>query len=95
MVPVKEQPDGKALPLAAPDSKKRNLVAVFTYIDTFNAYIQSEHQGVAQAATFFTGERFFTWVRDFPCDGFVFNCCGPARPAAFARAFADEVLKNG
>jgi hypothetical protein len=95
VVPVKEQPDGKALPMGAPDSKGRALLAIFTADDTFNAYVQREHHGEPQAVTYFTGERLFDFIRAFQCDGFVFNCSGPARPAAFARPFADEVLKNG
>ncbi|HLX64580.1 MAG TPA: hypothetical protein VKX17_25125 [Planctomycetota bacterium] len=91
-VPIKQTSEGTYAPLPAPDSKGRNLLAVFTFSDALNAYVLDQHEGVPVDVTIYSGGNLCKWIVDSNCDGVVFNCCGPGRPAAFAKEFAKEVL---
>ena len=79
--------------MLAPDSKGRKLAALFTAEDSLDAYLDEKRGGGFQdlEPLMMTGPRLFELLSRTPLDGFVFNCCGPIAPRAFAPAFAERI----
>jgi hypothetical protein len=89
--------DGKPVFLPAPDDKGRNLAAVFTADDSFDAFAAQAmrgNDGLRIEQMQMNGETLFDTLRRMTIDGFVFNCSGPITPVAFAQAVAGIVLEN-
>lgn len=80
----------------APDDKGRELAAVFTAADNFAAFLSAREgaQAVEQLLQLeLAGPKLFAQLGQMQLDGLVFNCSGPARPVAFALAFAKVVAE--
>jgi hypothetical protein len=91
------QRDGKPVFLPAPDDKGRNLAAVFTADDSFDAFAAQAmrgNDGLRIQQMQLNGTTLFDSLRRMTIDGFVFNCAGPITPVAFAQAVAGIVLEN-
>jgi hypothetical protein len=89
--------DGKPVFLPAPDDKGRNLAAVFTADDSFDAFAAETmrgNDGLRIEQMQMNGETLFDTLRRMTIDGFVFNCAGPIAPVAFAQGMASVVLEN-
>jgi hypothetical protein len=97
LLAVVNRGDGYSLALA-PDSRARSLAAVFTAQDNFDAFCaeQVPTNQEAQIMPFeLPGEKLFAQLQQMQLDGLVFNCSGPAKPVAFAAAFAGVILQAG
>jgi len=88
----------KAIRIAmAPDAKGRELAAIFTHDDAFDAYLEENRRAYPEselARMEFTGSDLFERILKMRLDGIVFNCCGPPKPVAFATEFARLVLNS-
>jgi hypothetical protein len=89
------QHDGHPILVMAPDNKGRQLAAVFTADDAFDAF--KAEMNVSADSTVrqlqLNGEQLFGMLQRMTLDGFVFNCAGPIKPVAFAQAVAGIVLE--
>jgi hypothetical protein len=71
------------------------LAAVFTADDAFDAFLPddetpSEHGQLLRVTL--PGAKLFEQLSTMSIDGVVFNCSGPTKPVAFAKAFLEVVL---
>jgi hypothetical protein len=87
--------DGKHSLALAPDDRERALAAVFTADDAFDAFLPddgmpSEHGQLLRVTL--PGAKLFEQLSTMSIDGVVFNCSGPTKPVAFAKAFLEVVL---
>jgi len=79
----------------APDDKGRVLLAVFTHDDGFDAYSAESKRLRPESEVMqmnLPGASLFDQITKIKIDGVVFNCCGPARPVAFAQQFAQVII---
>ncbi len=81
--------------MLAPDARGRTLAAVFTAEDALEAYLKEMGANGKRGLEPLTiaGPRLFDLLPRISLDGFVFNCCGPVSPRAFAAAFARRVIE--
>lgn len=85
--------DGRPTLVMAPDSNGRTLAAAFTADDAYDAFA-AEH-GVDAQQMQIEGAALFEMFSRMSIDGFVFNCCGPVKPVAFAQPAAKVFLETG
>lgn len=81
----------------APDSQGRDLAAVFTSAEAFDAFYPEGKQGYPTGDLLLmnlTGRELFAQLIRMSLDGVVFNCCGPARPIAFAAGISQLILDS-
>jgi hypothetical protein len=77
--------------LLAPDHQGRDLAAVFTAEDAFEAFASS-FQGAGVVKLPLKGVKLFSFLMRISLTGIVFNCAGPPAPVAFASAFFRTIL---
>lgn len=79
----------------APDSRERQLAAIFTDEDAFELAYQeladTYHHGQVMMMRL-SGAQLFEALKPVPLDGMVFNFAGPTQAIAFAPAFSQVML---
>jgi hypothetical protein len=93
---VKKAGDDRGQLQLAPDSRGRTLAAVFTAEDSLEAYVNemSHTRSEVLEPHLLSGSLLFELLVKAQLDGFVFNCCGPVTPRAFALAFSRRVIEK-
>lgn len=94
IIPIRKTAEGNMLGLA-PDDKGRALAAIFTNDDAFDAYLGESESGEPESMLVrldLSGQELFAQISKMGLDGIVFNCCGPVKPVAFARQFAEVMV---
>jgi len=81
----------------APDARGRQLAAVFTSMEAFDAFYPEGKQGCPDGELLIlnmSGIELFSHLAKMNLEGMVFNCSGPARPIAFAAGIAQVILDS-
>ncbi|MCW3100680.1 MAG: hypothetical protein JWL77_6298 [Chthonomonadaceae bacterium] len=81
----------------APDSQGRELAAVFTSTEAFDAFYPEGKHGYPDGDLLIltlSGIELFSQLGKMNLDGMVFNCKGPVRPIAFAAGIAQVILDS-
>ena len=89
--------DGGMVLAMAPDSQGRELAAVFTSAEAFDAFEpvwKGEYPNKDLLLFNLSGVELFAQLVKMDLDGIVFNCKGPARPIAFALGIAQVILDS-
>lgn len=79
----------------APDDHGRALAAIFTADDAFEAFLPDDDTPAQLGQLLHValpGPKLFEQLSHMALDGVVFNCAGPTKPVAFAKAFLEVVL---
>jgi hypothetical protein len=79
--------------VAAPDDQGRDLIAVFTHADAFDAFAEETNDEELRSVTL-SGVELCEQLRELGVDGVMFDCSGPGPASAFERAFAEDVLRT-
>ncbi len=88
--------EGGMVLVMAPDSQGRQLAAVFTSVEAFDAFYPAGKNGFPTGDLLvftLTGIELFSQLSKLNLDGMVFNCKGPVRPIAFAAGIAEVILE--
>lgn len=95
LLPIIRDEDGNANIALAPDHQNRQLIAVFTAPDCFQAF-QTAAEGKLGNLTIdeVPGEKIFADLSQLPIDGLVFNCYGPVRPQAIGKTLIDQLANT-
>jgi len=89
--------DGGMVLAMAPDSQGRDLAAVFTSTEAFDAFAPVWGGGYPDKELLvfnLSGTELCAQLVKMNLDGIVFNCKGPARPIAFAVGIAQVILDS-
>lgn len=78
--------------VAAPDDQGRDLAAVFTHADAFDAFADETDDEELRSITL-TGLELCDQLRQLDLDGLTFDCSGPGPTTVFERSFAEDVLQ--
>ena len=94
LLPIIRDEEGNANIALAPDHQNRQLIAVFTAPDCFQAF-QRAAEGKLGNLTVdeISGEKLFADLSQLPIDGVVFNCYGPVRPQAIGKSLIDSLAR--
>lgn len=87
--------EGGLILALAPDSQGRELAAVFTSREAFDAYYPTGKEGYPDGDLLvltLSGVELFQQLAKMNLHGIVFNCKGPVRPIAFAIGIAQVIL---
>jgi hypothetical protein len=79
--------------VAAPDDQGRDLIAVFTHADAFDAFAEETNDEELRSVTL-SGVELCEQLRELGVDGVMFDCSGPGPVSVFERAFAEDVLRT-
>lgn len=80
--------------MIAPDSKRRQLAAVFTNEDCVEAYLRRLPPSLLPVQTLrLTGAELAESLLEESVEGIVFNCAGPVRPSAFSMDLLRRILQ--
>lgn len=92
LLPIIRDEEGTANIALAPDHQNRQLIAVFTAPDCFQAF-QKAAEGKLGNLTVdeVSGEKLFTDLSQLPIDGLVFNCYGPVQPQAIGKSLINSL----
>ena len=92
LLPIIQDEEGTTNIALAPDHQNRQLIAVFTAPDCFQAF-QYAAQGKLGNVTVdeVSGEKLFSDLSQLPIDGLVFNCYGPVQPQAIGKSLIDSL----
>lgn len=89
--------DGGMVLAMAPDSQGRDLAAVFTSTEAYDAFEPAWKEGYPDKDLLLfnlSGAALFAQLVQMNLDGIVFNCKGPVRPIAFAVGIAQLILDS-
>ncbi|MCW3054006.1 MAG: hypothetical protein JWN14_3176 [Chthonomonadales bacterium] len=89
--------DGGMVLAMAPDSQGRDLAAVFTSTEAYDAFEPAWKEGCPDKDLLLfnlSGVELFAQLGKMNLDGIVFNCKGPVRPIAFASGIAQVILDS-
>lgn len=90
LLAIIQDEEGTANIALAPDHQNRQLIAVFTAPDCFQAFEQAAAGKLGNLTIDeVSGETLFANLSQLPIDGLVFNCYGPVQPQAI-----DKMLIN-
>lgn len=88
---VYEDGDGARL-VAAPNEQGRDLAAVFTHADAFDAFAEETNDEDLRSVTL-SGVELCEQMREMGIEGVLFDCSGPGPALVFERSFAEDVLR--
>lgn len=92
LLPIIRDEEGTANIALAPDHQNRQLIAVFTAPDCFQAFqIAAEGKLGNLTVDEVSGEKLFADLSQLPIDGVVFNCYGPVQPQAIGKYLIDSL----
>ena len=92
LLAIIQDEEGTANIALAPDHQNRQLIAVFTAPDCFQAFEQAAEGKLGDLTIDeVSGEKLFANLSQLPIDGLVFNCYGPVQPQAIGKMLIDSL----